>query len=86
MLAVAPEVRGQGIGRRLANAAGEAAGAAGNVRLLAWTLADAAIHPSSIAARAFFRSNGFTDLAVDRRIQARGEDRLVLVRSLESRR
>ena len=86
LLAVAPEVRGQGIGRRLANAAGEAAGAAGNVRLLAWTLADAAIHPSSIAARAFFRSNGFTDLAVDRRIQARGEDRLVLVRSLESRR
>jgi 8-oxo-dGTP pyrophosphatase MutT (NUDIX family)/ribosomal protein S18 acetylase RimI-like enzyme len=86
LLAVAPEVRGQGIGRRLTNAAGEAAGAAGNVRLLAWTLADAAIHPSSMAARAFFRSNGFTDLAVDRHIQARGEDRLVLVRSLQSRR
>ena len=82
LLAVAPEVRGQRIGRRLTNAAAEAAEAAGNPRLLAWTLADAAIHPSSVAARAFFRSNGFIDLAVDRRIQARGEDRLVLSRPL----
>ena len=86
LLAVAPEVRGQGIGRRLTNAAAEAAEAAGNTRLLAWTLADAAIHPSSVAARAFFHSNGFIDLAVDRRIQARGEDRLVLSRPLWSRR
>jgi 8-oxo-dGTP pyrophosphatase MutT (NUDIX family)/GNAT superfamily N-acetyltransferase len=84
LLAVAPEVRGQGIGRRLTNAAAEAAGAAGSVRLLAWTLADPAVHPSSVAARTFFRSNGFADLAVDRRIQARGEDRLMLVRSLQS--
>jgi ribosomal protein S18 acetylase RimI-like enzyme len=86
LLAVAPEARGQGIGRALTNAAAEAAVAAGNTRLLAWTLADSAIHPSSIAARAFFRSNGFTDLAVDRRIQARGEDRLVHSRPLWSRR
>jgi GNAT superfamily N-acetyltransferase len=77
---VALEVRGQGIGRKLTNSTVEAARAAGNTRLLAWTLADSAIHPSSIAARAFFRSNGFTDLAVDRGVQARGEDRLVLSR------
>jgi 8-oxo-dGTP pyrophosphatase MutT (NUDIX family)/GNAT superfamily N-acetyltransferase len=85
LLAVAPHLRGRGIGRGLTTAVARTAGAAGNTRLLAWTLADAAIHPSSIAARAFFRSNGFTDLAVDRRIQARGEDRLVLSRLLESK-
>ncbi len=85
LLAVAPNLRSRGIGRGLATAVANAAGAAGNTRLLSWTLADAAIHPSSMAARAFFRSNGFTDLAVDRRIQARGEDRLVLSRPLESR-
>jgi GNAT superfamily N-acetyltransferase len=85
LLAVAPHLRGRGIGRGLTTAVARTAGAAGNTRLLAWTLADAAIHPSSIAARAFFRSNGFTDLAVDRRIQARGEDRLVLSRPLESK-
>ena len=82
LLAVAPHLRGRGIGRGLTTAVARAAGAAGNTRILAWTLADAAIHPSSIATRAFFRSNGFVDLAVDRRIQARGEDRLVLSRSL----
>jgi hypothetical protein len=59
-----------------------AAGAAGNTRVLAWTPADSDAHPSSVAARAFFRSNSFTDLAVDRRIQARGEDRLLLSRLL----
>jgi len=85
LLAVAPHLRGRGIGRGLTMAVARTAGAAGNTRLLAWTLADAAIHPSSIAARAFFRSNGFTDLAVDRRIQARGEDRLVLSLPLESK-
>jgi 8-oxo-dGTP pyrophosphatase MutT (NUDIX family)/GNAT superfamily N-acetyltransferase len=82
LLAVAPHVRGRGIGRGLTTAVTQTAGAAGNSRLLAWTLADAAIHPSSIAARAFFRSNGFTDLAVDRRVLARAEDRLVLSRPL----
>jgi 8-oxo-dGTP pyrophosphatase MutT (NUDIX family)/ribosomal protein S18 acetylase RimI-like enzyme len=82
LLAVAPHLRGRGIGRELTSAVARTAGAAGNTRLLAWTLADAAIHPSSIAARAFFRSNGFTDLAVDRRVLARGEDRLVLSRPL----
>jgi 8-oxo-dGTP pyrophosphatase MutT (NUDIX family)/GNAT superfamily N-acetyltransferase len=82
LLAVAPHLRGRGIGRELTSAVARTAGAAGNTLLLAWTLADAAIHPSSIAARAFFRSNGFTDLAVDRRVQARGEDRLVLSRPL----
>ena len=82
LLAVAPHLRGRGIGRELTSAVARTSGAAGNTLLLAWTLADAAIHPSSIAARAFFRSNGFTDLAVDRRVQARGEDRLVLSRSL----
>lgn len=82
LLAVAPHLRGRGIGRELTSAVARTAGAAGNTRLLAWTLADAAIHPSSIAARAFFRSNGFTDLALDRRVQARGEDRLVLSRLL----
>ncbi|HEX7613252.1 MAG TPA: GNAT family N-acetyltransferase, partial [Candidatus Limnocylindrales bacterium] len=85
LLAVAPHLRSRGIGRALATAVARTAGAAGNTRLLAWTLADAAIHPSSIAARAFFRSHGFTDMAVDRRIQARGEDRLLLSRPLESR-
>lgn len=85
LLAVAPHLRGRGIGRSLTTAVARTAGAAGNTRLLAWTLADAAIHPSSIAARAFFRANGFADLAVDRRIQARGEDRLLLSRPLESR-
>jgi 8-oxo-dGTP pyrophosphatase MutT (NUDIX family)/ribosomal protein S18 acetylase RimI-like enzyme len=84
LLAVAPDLRGRGIGRGLTAAVAHAAGAAGNTRLLAWTLADAAVHPSSIAARAFFRSNGFTDLAVDRRVQARGLDRLVVSRLLES--
>ena len=78
LLAVAPHLRGRGLGRGLTTAVAGAAGAAGNTRLLAWTLADSDIHPSWIAARAFFRSNGFTDLAV----QARGEDRLLLSREL----
>jgi GNAT superfamily N-acetyltransferase len=82
LLAVAPNLRGRGIGRGLTDAIAEAARAAGSTRLLAWTLGDAAIHPSSVAARSFFRSNGFTDLALDRRIQARGEDRLLLTRAL----
>jgi 8-oxo-dGTP pyrophosphatase MutT (NUDIX family)/GNAT superfamily N-acetyltransferase len=84
LLAVAPDLRGRGIGRGLTAAVAQAAGAAGHTRLLAWTLADAAVHPSSIAARAFFRSNGFTDLAVDRRVQARGVNRLVVSRLLQS--
>jgi len=83
LLAVAPHLRGRGIGRGLTTAVAGAAGAAGNTRLLAWTLADSDVHPSSIAARAFFRSNGFADLAVDRCIQARGEDRLLLSRALD---
>jgi 8-oxo-dGTP pyrophosphatase MutT (NUDIX family)/GNAT superfamily N-acetyltransferase len=83
LLAVASNLRGRGIGRGLTSAIARAAGAAGNTRLLVWTLADSDAHPSSIAARAFFRSNGFADLAVDRRIQARGEDRLLLDRRLD---
>jgi len=79
---VTPSLRGRGIGRGLTDSIAEAAGAAGSTRLLAWTLGDAAIHPSSVAARTFFRSNGFTDLALDRRVQARGEDRLLLSRAL----
>jgi 8-oxo-dGTP pyrophosphatase MutT (NUDIX family)/GNAT superfamily N-acetyltransferase len=86
LLAVAPDLRGRGIGRGLTDAAGRAAGASGCTRLLAWTLADAAIYPSSVATRAFFRGAGFTDVAVDRRIQARGEDRLLVSRPLESER
>jgi 8-oxo-dGTP pyrophosphatase MutT (NUDIX family)/GNAT superfamily N-acetyltransferase len=82
LLAVAPHLRGRGIGRGLTAAVASAAGAASNTRLLAWTLADSDAHPSSSAARAFFRSNGFTDLAVDRGSQARGEDRLLLSRAL----
>jgi GNAT superfamily N-acetyltransferase/8-oxo-dGTP pyrophosphatase MutT (NUDIX family) len=82
LLAVAPSFRGRGIGRALTSAVATAAGAAGCTRLLAWTLADSAIHPSSVAARAFFRANGFVDLAVDLRVQARGERRLLLSRSL----
>jgi 8-oxo-dGTP pyrophosphatase MutT (NUDIX family)/GNAT superfamily N-acetyltransferase len=82
LLAVAPEARGQGLGRRLADAVARATEAAGCRRLLAWTLADSDVHPSSIAARAFFRAEGFADLAVDRRVQARGEDRLLLSRPL----
>ncbi len=82
LLAVTPSLRGRGIGRGLTDSIAEAAAAAGSTRLLAWTLSDAAIHPSSAAARTFFRSNGFTDLALDRRVQARGEDRLLLTRAL----
>jgi 8-oxo-dGTP pyrophosphatase MutT (NUDIX family)/GNAT superfamily N-acetyltransferase len=83
LLAVAPRLRGHGIGRKLTNAIADAALAAGSRYLLAWTLSDAAIHPSPIAARAFFRSNGFADLVVDRRYLARGDDRLLLMRSLD---
>jgi 8-oxo-dGTP pyrophosphatase MutT (NUDIX family)/GNAT superfamily N-acetyltransferase len=83
LLAVAPRRRGHGIGRKLTNAIAGAALATGSRHLLAWTLSDAAIHPSSIAARAFFRSNGFADLVVDRRYLARGEDRLLLARPLD---
>jgi 8-oxo-dGTP pyrophosphatase MutT (NUDIX family)/ribosomal protein S18 acetylase RimI-like enzyme len=83
LLAVAPQLRGLGYGRRLADAVADAAAAAGSARLLAWTLADSDVHPSSIAARAFFRSNGFVDLALDRHVRARGEDRLLLSRDLE---
>lgn len=82
LLAVAPRLRGQGIGGSLTDAIAAAAGSAGGCRLLAWTLADTAIHPSSMAARAFFRSNGFTDVAVDRRYLAGGEDRLLMSRRL----
>src|ERR1035437_1481015 len=83
LLAVAPRLRGHGIGRRLTTAIAEAAQSAGSRHLLAWTLSDAAIHPSSIASPAFFRSNGFVDLAVDRQYLARGEDRLLLSRPLD---
>jgi 8-oxo-dGTP pyrophosphatase MutT (NUDIX family)/GNAT superfamily N-acetyltransferase len=83
LLAVAPALRGHGIGRRLTDAIAAAARSAGHRRLLAWTLADADIHPSAVAARAFFRANGFADLAVDRRVLARGEDRLLLSRQLD---
>jgi 8-oxo-dGTP pyrophosphatase MutT (NUDIX family)/ribosomal protein S18 acetylase RimI-like enzyme len=83
LLAVAPHLRGRGIGRGLTTAVAGAARAAASTRLLAWTLSDSDVHPSSIASRAFFRANGFTDLAVDRRIQARGEDRLLLNRPFD---
>jgi 8-oxo-dGTP pyrophosphatase MutT (NUDIX family)/ribosomal protein S18 acetylase RimI-like enzyme len=83
LLVVAPHLRGQGIGRSLTDAIADAIRSAGARRLLAWTLADTAIHPSSVAARAFFRSNGFTDVAVDRHYLARGEDRLLLSRPLD---
>lgn len=83
LLAVAPHLRGQGIGRRLTNEIAAAAASAGRRRLLAWTLADTAIHPSSVAARAFFRANGFENVAVDRHYLARGEDRLLLSRPLD---
>jgi 8-oxo-dGTP pyrophosphatase MutT (NUDIX family)/GNAT superfamily N-acetyltransferase len=83
LLAVTPTLRSRGIGRGLTEAIAETARAAGSTRLVAWTLGEAAIHPSSVAARTFFRSNGFADLAVDRRIQARGEDRLLLARALD---
>jgi 8-oxo-dGTP pyrophosphatase MutT (NUDIX family)/ribosomal protein S18 acetylase RimI-like enzyme len=82
LLAVSPHLRGRGIGAGLTTAAADAARTAGSTRLLAWTVSDSDVHPSSIAARAFFRRQGFVDLAVDRRIQARGEDRLVLSRPL----
>jgi 8-oxo-dGTP pyrophosphatase MutT (NUDIX family)/GNAT superfamily N-acetyltransferase len=82
LLAVSPHLRGRGIGAGLTKAAAEDARAAGSPRLLAWTVSDSDVHPSSIASRAFFRSHGFADLAVDRRVQARGENRLVLSRPL----
>jgi 8-oxo-dGTP pyrophosphatase MutT (NUDIX family)/GNAT superfamily N-acetyltransferase len=84
LLAVSPSLRGRGMGRGLTTAAARAARTAGSTRLLAWTISDADVHPSSIASRAFFRANGFTDLAVDRRIQARGEYRLLLSCSVQS--
>jgi GNAT superfamily N-acetyltransferase len=82
LLAVLPEMRGRGIGRGLAEALSRSARGAGCTRLLAWTPSDSAIGPGAAATRAFFRSNGFADLAVDRRIQALGEDRLLLSRPL----
>jgi 8-oxo-dGTP pyrophosphatase MutT (NUDIX family)/GNAT superfamily N-acetyltransferase len=82
LLAVAPDLRGRGIGRGLTDAIAAAARTAGCGQLLAWTLADSAIQPPAAAARGFFRSNGFTDLAVDRHYPSGGEDRLLLARSL----
>jgi 8-oxo-dGTP pyrophosphatase MutT (NUDIX family)/GNAT superfamily N-acetyltransferase len=82
LLAVLPELRGRGIGHGLVEATARSAAEAGATRLLAWTPSDPDIHASSIAARAFFHSSGFGDLVVDRRIQARGEDRLLLSRRL----
>jgi 8-oxo-dGTP pyrophosphatase MutT (NUDIX family)/ribosomal protein S18 acetylase RimI-like enzyme len=82
LLAVAPGLRHRGIGRDLTDAIAEVARSAGCTRLLAWTLSDSAVHPSSVAARAFFRSNGFADLAVDRHCLSGGEDRLLLARTL----
>jgi 8-oxo-dGTP pyrophosphatase MutT (NUDIX family)/GNAT superfamily N-acetyltransferase len=83
LLAVSLHLRGRGIGRSLTDAIAAAVCSAGCRRLLAWTLADTEIHPSSVAARAFFRSNRFEDFAVDRSYLARGEDRLLLSRSLD---
>jgi 8-oxo-dGTP pyrophosphatase MutT (NUDIX family)/GNAT superfamily N-acetyltransferase len=83
LLAVAPRLRGRGIGRSLTDAISAATGSTGCGRLVAWTLADTAIGPSAVAARAFFRSNGFRDVAVDRRYLALGEDRLLLSRALD---
>jgi 8-oxo-dGTP pyrophosphatase MutT (NUDIX family)/GNAT superfamily N-acetyltransferase len=83
LLAVAPRLRGRGIGRSLTDAISAATGSTGCGRLVAWTLADTAIGPSSVSARSFFRSNGFRDVAVDRRYLALGEDRLLLSRSLD---
>ena len=74
---------GRGIGRSLTDAIAAAARSAGCRRLLAWTLAETALHPSSVAARAFFRADGFVDFAVDRQFLARGEDRLLLSRPLD---
>jgi 8-oxo-dGTP pyrophosphatase MutT (NUDIX family)/N-acetylglutamate synthase-like GNAT family acetyltransferase len=82
LLAVLPVMRGRGIGHGLVEAISRSAREAGGTRLLAWAPGDADIHPSSIAARSFFRSSGFADLAVDRRIRAHGEDRLLLSRPL----
>ena len=82
LLAVSPDLRGRGIGHGLVEATTREARASGCASLLAWTLADSAIHPAGVAARAFFRSCGFVDLAVDRQIQAQGEDRLLLVRAV----
>jgi 8-oxo-dGTP pyrophosphatase MutT (NUDIX family)/GNAT superfamily N-acetyltransferase len=82
LLAVLPAMRGRGIGGGLVEAIARSAREAGATRLLAWTPGDADIHPASAAARSFFRSSGFTDLAVDRRIRAHGEDRLLLSRPL----
>lgn len=84
LLAVAPDLRGRGIGAGLTLAAGRAAAAAGSTVLLAWTLADAAIDPSAVRARSFFRGHGFSDVAVDRRIKARGEDRLLVSRPIDA--
>jgi 8-oxo-dGTP pyrophosphatase MutT (NUDIX family)/GNAT superfamily N-acetyltransferase len=78
LLVVRPDMRGRGIGRGLVEALARSAREAGATRLLAWTPGDSDIHPASIAARSFFRSNGFADVAVDRRIRAHGEDRLLL--------
>lgn len=83
LLAVAPGLRGRGIGRQLTESIAAAAGASGRHRLVAWTLADSSIAPSAAAARAFFRASGFRDLVVDRRHLAHGEERLLLERRLD---
>ncbi len=83
LLAVTPSLRGRGVGRSLTDAIAAAAGSAGFRRLLAWTLADTAISPASVAARAYFRSSRFVDLAVDRCYRAGGEDRLMLSRAID---
>ena len=83
LLAVLPAFRGRGIGHALVEAIARSARDAGATRLLAWAPGDADVHPSSAAARSLFRSCGLADLAVDRRIKAHGEDRLLLSLALD---
>jgi 8-oxo-dGTP pyrophosphatase MutT (NUDIX family)/ribosomal protein S18 acetylase RimI-like enzyme len=78
LLAVSPRMRGRGVGRRLIVAVADATASR---RLVAWTLADSCVGPGAVAARAFFRSAGFVDVAVDRHYLAGGEDRLLLSRT-----
>lgn len=82
LLAVAPALRGRGVGRRLLDAGASAARDSGAQRLLAWTLADSVFDTTATAARAFFRSNGFRDLVVHRGGRTPAEERLLLERGL----